>query len=333
MKALGPFLQRYGILVAFLVLFLIAGLYKPDIFLKPENIRNLLNQNAEVGIIAIGMTLVIVTAGIDLTVGSLFALCAVVGLNVLNRVMAAQQSEMTAVWVACFTCVGMGVILGMWNGLLVAFGRITPFVATLVGLVGFRSICLATAEGGEVRSSSMNLFPNLGSGGIPIPFLTVGNNQPLKLTWGILAFVACALIAGWVLNNTRLGRYAIAIGANERAARYSGIPVNAVKFWIYTLMGAFCGIAAILSSAKLNSVSSGSSGTFYELDAIAAVVVGGSALNGGQARIWGTVVGVLFLGLITNLLIIAGVSEYYKGLVKAIIILVAVLLQRTQSQN
>lgn len=328
MKALGQFMQRYGVLVAFALLFAYNAFTQADVFLQPENLRNLLNQNVAVGIIAIGMTLVIVSGGIDLSVGSMLALSGALAVLALNKQLAGGAAESTAVAVGFAVCLGVGSFLGALNGFLISIGKVAPFVATLVGLVSFRSLTLAMAEGGEIRSQSSEVFPGIGSGGLPLPFLQSAGGKPLVLTWGILAFVACALLAGFVLNWTKLGRYTVAVGANERAAKYSAVNTGLTKFWVYTLLGLFTGVAAFTQGARLNSVASSSMGLYYELDAIAAVVIGGTSLRGGSGRIWGTVVGVLLLGMITNMLVVAGVSVYWQGVVKGAIILAAVLMQR-----
>ncbi|MGI8922906.1 MAG: ABC transporter permease [Fimbriimonadales bacterium] len=328
----GAFLQRYGVLVAFLILFVVSAAWRPDVFLQPENLRNIVNQNVPVGIIALGMTLVIVTGGIDLSVGSMMALTAALGVLALNKMMAGGASESTGAAVAALACGGSGAALGALNGFLVSAGRVAPFVATLVGLVAFRSLCLAIASGGELRSSSSEVFPGLGRGGIPLPFIETQSGSPLIVTWSIILFMLAALIAGFILNKTRFGRYAIAVGANERAAKYSAVNTGAAKFWAYTALGVFVGLAALTSATRMNSVATSSLGLYYELDAIAAVVIGGTSLRGGSARIWGTVVGVLLLGVITNLLVVAGVSVYWQGVVKGAIILAAVLIQRGKSE-
>lgn len=328
MKNFGTFMQRYGVVVAFVILFAISAMWKPDIFLKPENLRNLLNQNAPVGIVAVGMTLVIIAGGIDLSVGSLLVLAAALGLWTLNKQVAGGASESTATALAALVSVASGAALGALNGFMVVVGRVAPFIATLVGLVAYRSLCVALAEGGEIRSASANVFPSLGSGGIPLPFIAVGNNQPLVITWAILMFIVAALVAGFLLNWTRFGRYAIAVGANEKAAKYSAVATGRTKFLTYTFLGLLTGFAALTLSTRMNSVASSTVGQFYELDAIAAVVIGGTSLRGGSGRVWGTVVGVLLLGIITNMLVVAGVSAYWQGVVKGAIILIAVLMQR-----
>lgn len=321
-------MQRYGVVVAFVILFIVSAMWKPDIFLKPENLRNLLNQNAPVGIVAVGMTLVIIAGGIDLSVGSLMVLAAALGLWTLNKQIGGGASEGAAVAMAALVSVASGTALGALNGFMVVAGRVAPFIATLVGLVAYRSLCVALAEGGEIRSASANVFPSLGSGGIPLPFISVGNNQPLVITWAILLFILSALVAGFLLNWTRFGRYAIAVGANEKAAKYSAVATGRTKFLTYTFLGMLTGFAALTLATRMNSVASSTVGQFYELDAIAAVVIGGTSLRGGSGRIWGTVVGVLLLGIITNMLVVAGVSAYWQGVVKGAIILIAVLMQR-----
>lgn len=328
---LADWLPKYGVLVALAVLIVLSAITQPGVFLSPENLRNLLNQNASVGIIAVGLTLVIAAGGIDLSVGSLMALAAALGLTALNKLTGSGQPEHLAVLGAAVTCLSVGTGLGALNGLMVSWGRIPPFIATLVSLVAFRSLTLALADGGEVRSSSSGVMPGLGQGGVPLPFLPTADGRPLVITWSILAWIGVALVGGYLLNQTRFGRYAIAVGANERAARYSAINVGATKFWTYVATGTFTGLAAFFLSARMNSVASSSMGLYYELDAIAAVVIGGTSLTGGKARVWGTVAGVLLLGIITNLLVLNGVSVYWQGVVKGAIILAAVLIQRSRA--
>jgi ribose transport system permease protein len=325
------FFQRYGIVVAFVVLFIVNAVWQPDVFLQPENLRNLINQNAAIGIIAIGMTLVIVTGGIDLSVGSMSAFCAVIAMLTLNKLSALGYSEAVSVFGSVAVCVASGSMLGAFNGLLIAYARVAPFIATLVGFVAFLSVALALADGGEIRSSSSEILPQIGRGGIPIPFFDGPQGQHIIITWNILLFVFCAIIAHVLLTKTPYGRHLMAVGCNEEAAKYAAINTQQVKFGAYTLLGVLTGIAALTLSARMNSVSSSSFGILYELDAIAAVVIGGTHLNGGAGRIWGTVLGVLLLGMITNMLLIVGVSVYWQGCVKGLIILLAVLPQKWKS--
>lgn len=330
MKA-ARFLNRYGVLVAFLLLFLVNAVWQRDVFLQPENLRNLLNQNAAVGILAVGMTLVVVGGGIDLSVGSMMALVASLTVLAMNKGIANGQSESTAVGIAMLACAALGVFLGLINGFVITLGRIAPFIATLAGLVAFRSVALALGEGGEIRSSSANVFPALGDGGIPLSFIQLSGGRPLVITWNILMFALVALAGGFLLNRTRYGRHLVAVGANERAAIYSAVPVGRVKVATYAIMGLCVAIAAVGQAARLNSVSTSQVGLYYELDAIAAVVIGGARLSGGHGRIWTTVLGVLILGIISNMMVTAGVSVYWQGCVKGVIILLAVLIGRERT--
>lgn len=328
MKRFWSFIQRYDVLIVFLILFAVNAIWQPGVFLQPENLRNIINQNAAVGIVALGMTLVIVTGGIDLSVGSIMALSGVLAVLALNKVIGGGGTETKATILGLLVCLGAGTGLGAVNGVIIAYGRVAPFIATLVGLVAFRSLSLALAEGGEVRSASDNVFPSLGSGGIPIPFMHVSGGQPLIVTWGMLLFLVLGVIAGILLKKTVYGRQVTATGANEVACRYSGVNTKKIKLLTYTLLGLFSGVAAATLVTRMNSVASSSTGLNYELDAIAAVVIGGTSLRGGKGRIWGTVVGVLLLGVITNMLVTVGVSVYWQGVVKGAIILIAALLQR-----
>ncbi len=319
------FFERYGSLLALILLFSIGAVWQRDFFLSPENLRNLLNQNAYIGIMAIGMTLVITVGAIDLSVGSLMALAAAVGLTVVNRQMGSGAGETQAVAVGALTALGLGTLLGVINGLLVTVGRIAPFIATLGGLVGYRSLTLVSAEGGEIRSASNTILPRVAKGGLPFPSLPDGS--PL-FTWATVLFLLTAFAVAFLLNRTRLGRHVVAVGANERAARYSAIATSRVKLASFAILGFLCGVAAFLQLARMNSVSTSGLGQLNELDAIAAVVIGGTSLAGGKGRVWGTVNGVLILGIINTLLVASGVSNYWQGLVKGVIILLAVLIQR-----
>lgn len=323
MKRAG-FFQEYGVLVAFVLLFLVAAIRFPDSFLHADNLRNLLSQNAYVGIIAIGMTFVIISGGIDLSVGSLVALCGAVTVLTVNK--AAESGAVLVVALAA--TLAAGAVAGFANGAVIAFGRVAPFVVTLAGLAGFRSIALVLGQGGEIRST-VRSFGDFGYDGLPIPGLTNIGGKPVILYWSTLAFLLVALLGGFLLNKTRYGRYVIAVGANEKAARYSGIDARWVKVWTYTLLGGLVGLAAFFNSARMNSVGTGSVGLYYELDAIAAVVIGGTSLAGGKGRIWGTVIGVLLLTLIGMLLNLWRVDPNWQGAVRGAVILVAVLLQRT----
>jgi ribose transport system permease protein len=332
-------------------------------FLKPENLVNILWQWSGIGIIALGMTFVIISGGIDLSVGSLVALAGAVGVWMMNTVIGAgtilqgitdanvagmaptdgpvrawlahffihhhlDGSEHWGVALGIATLFAVSTSAGWLNGILIAKGRIAPFIVTLGGLAAYRSLALALADGGDLNSASDRLFPIAGQKGIAISGLHLPNGQPLQLPYMVMAFFALAVFMAVLLNKTRYGRYVLAIGSNERAARYSAIHVDRVKIITYTLMGALTGIAAFLVASNLNSVPTSTAGNLYELDVIAAVVIGGTRMQGGAGSIFGTVVGVLILGVISNMLSFLDVSPYLQGLVKGVIIVVAIYVQQ-----
>ena len=305
-----------------------------SILIKPENLLNILRQVSFVGIIAMGMTLVITLGGIDLSVGSLVAFLGGIGILLLNRLLAGNAPEWLAVAASFSLMIVGGVFAGVLNGLLVSKGRLAPFIATLGGLAAYRSLAMALVAGGEYRSASMSLFGKLGAGGIAIPGTNIAPNAPspipLLFPWPVVIFGIVAAAAWILLNRTRLGRYIVAIGSNERSAVYSAVKVDRVKIVTYALLGLCTGIAALLVASRLSSISSSSSGTLYELDVIAAVVIGGTRMRGGSGTIVGTVIGVLILGVIQNMLNLLQVSVYLQGLVKGLVIIGAVLLQRSE---
>jgi ribose transport system permease protein len=356
-------LETFGPFLALVLLVIFSG-WRSDSFLKPENVLNILRQNSFMGIVAVGMTFVIILGGIDLSVGSLLAFAGGLGIWLMNTVIqapsiisAVQQaqkleldtlphslfrmwlaercvswnlagSEGWGVGVAIAAILLAGVLAGLLNGILIAKGRLAPFIATLGAMAAYRSLALSMADGGEFRSASYKLFKVMGTGGVPLPFWEVAPGMPVSLGYPVLVFAAVAIIAHVLLKKTRYGRYVYAIGCNERAAVYSAISVDRIKILTYTLVGGACGIAGLLLASRMNSVSSSGTGNLYELDAIAAVVIGGTRMNGGSGTIRGTVVGVLILGVIANMLNLLNVSPYLQGLVKGAIIIAAVLLQR-----
>jgi ribose transport system permease protein len=374
-------IETFGPVLALVVLVIVTTIIEHatrenPVFMSVENWLNILKQNAFVGIVAIGMTIVIIGGGIDLSVGSLVAMAGGIGVWLMNAAIGASKfvaendaaikqhaedaamglnlpldlphpavqvwfshlfqrlgmadSEACGVAIALIAAMLIATLAGWIGGFIIAKGRIAPFIATLGLLAFYRSAVLTLANGGEIRSASMKLFPAIGTRAV-IPSDTPGTLQ--LITWPIVVFFLVAIIAAYVLNKTRFGRYVFAIGSNERAAVYSAIHVDRIKIWTYALMGLCCGIAAVLLSSRLNSVASSSVGSLYELDAIAAVVIGGTRLNGGAGRISGTIVGILILGVINNMLGILDVSPYVQGMVKGGIILAAALLQQVGRKN
>lgn len=319
--------QVYGPLAALAVLVVGTALverlrFDPEMraFLKVQNLLNILHQQSYVGIIAVGMTFVIILAGIDLSVGAMFALLGGAAVYALNATFDASQSTTLAITAAFAVCMLGGPVLGGLNGLAVTWGRIAPFIATLGTMVIFRSLIVAPAEASEIRSQVM-------------AFEQVARGAPPYFRTSVVVFLVLAVLAQLLLTRTSYGLQVFAIGDNARAARYAGIKVERVTLLTYALLGFTCGVSALLFSSRLNAVATSSYGLGYELDAIAAVVIGGTRLQGGVGRVWGTVIGVLILGVVNNMLNMLAVSNHYQGLVKGLIILAAVLVQPGRARD
>jgi ribose transport system permease protein len=324
--------ERFGPVVALVLLILGAAIVEAALvpadqraFLSARNFANILGQNSYWGIVAVGMTFVIVLGGIDLSVGSMVALAAGLSVIAMNAAARAGWSPGAAVAAAAAVCLLGGTILGLINGLVVALGRIAPFIATLATLAIYRSLIYAPARGSEIRSE-VPAFGDLGAATIGLPGLGPGG-EPLPIRISVFVLIGLVAAAHLLLARTVLGRRIYAVGDNARAARYAGIDLRTTTIVVYTIAGLTCGVSALLNASRLNSVSTSSLGLFYELDAIAAVVIGGTRLQGGAGRVWNTLVGVLILGVVGNMLNMLGVETYYQGLVKGLIILAAVLVQ------
>ena len=301
----------------FIALILLLGvcMISNESFRSSGNLLNITRQVACMGIASLGMTLVIIAGGIDLSVGSLLALSGVCSLMVMNRIADPVPGLLAALAVALLT----GIAGGVLNGVAVTLGRIPPFIATLGTFSIFRSLALYLADAGTL--SSKNEF-----------FRDLGYCAPLGIPLSAICFLVLALIFGIVLHQTAFGRHICAVGSNPKAAQYASIALNKVRFMTYVLAGLCAGFAAFLFCSRLNSVSSTDAGLSYELDAIAGAVIGGTSMNGGSGMIAGTVAGVFILGIISNALDMWGTSVNLQGLVKGLIIIVAVLIQRKKSE-
>lgn len=277
-------------------------------FLDLSNLLNLLRQISINGLIAFGMTFVILTGGIDLSVGAILALSsAFIALLITSGV-----DPILAIIIG----VVIGFILGVVNGIFVTKGNMAPFIATLATMTIFRGLTLVVTDGNPITNLGDNyLFQLFGKGyffGIPVPAVTM-----------TLVFIILFVI----LHKTTFGRHTYAIGGNEIASKISGIKVDRVKIFIYGISGLMAALAGAILTSRLNSAQP-TAGTAYELDAIAAVVLGGTSLTGGKGRIVGTLIGVLIIGVLNNGLNLLGVSSFYQQVVKGVVILIAVLIDR-----
>lgn len=306
--------QKYASFIALLVLILISSFLSPY-FLKFQNLMNILRQVSYTGIIALGMTFVIIGGGIDLSVGSMTAFIGAIVVLLMNSLGPVIGNEVMVIVIGIATGITVGVLLGAFNGFMITKGKIAPFIVTLGSMAIFRSLTLYIGNAGEIRSSNV-LYGEFGMGSfmrIPVP------------VWVMLIL---AVILNLVLNNTRYGRYICAVGSNQNVARFSAINVDFVRFFSYTLIGILVAVSSILLASRFNAVSTSNMGIGFELDVIAAVIVGGTALTGGRGTVWGTVFGAVMLGVINNMLNMVGVSPYLQGTVKGIVILGAVYIQR-----
>jgi ribose transport system permease protein len=300
-------LQEYALVGVVLLLILAGAVLESDDFLTSDNLLNVLRQASIVGVLAIGMTFVIATAGIDLSVGSMVAAAAIAG----------GQFVESGSFVFFLAALGMGILLGSINGGAVAYGRVPPFMATLAMLLAARGIALWMSD-----KTPISIFELEG-------IRWFGNGEVLGIPSSAVVFLAITVI-GWVLlNRTRYGRYVVAVGGNREAARIAGVKVRPIIFSVYVLSGICVAIAAVMLTGRLASASP-LVGNLYELDAIAAVVIGGTSLAGGRATIVGTFLGVITFALIFNLLTLMGLAIEIQQITKGAIILAAVLVQRRE---
>ncbi len=298
-------LSRYGIVLALGALVLVLALLSPS-FLTPSNWLNVLRQIAVNALLAFGMTVVILGAGIDLSVGSILAFTGAVaaGLSVAGWPPA----------LAILVALVLGALNGLFNGVFVAYARIAPFIVTLAGLTIFRGATLVYTNGMPITGlpDTFNVIGNAVWLGIPLP------------VWITLAFLA---LTHFLLRYTALGRAIYAVGGNEEAARLSGISVTRIKLFQYAYSGLACALGALVLNGRLNSAQP-TAGVGFELDAIAAVVVGGTSLFGGRGTVMGTFLGALIIGVLNNGMNLLNVSAFYQQIVKGGVILGALLIDR-----
>jgi len=310
-------LQVVGPIVALIALVLI-GMALNSNFLSYANITNVLARSSFIGIIAVGMTFVITAGGLDLSVGSMAAFVAGLMILVMNLLTDRLGVTLPVIFPGVALALLSGLVVGLINGLLITRVGIEAFIVTLGTMGIYRSLITWLADGGTLSLGfeMRELYRPVYYGGIA------------GISWPILAFVAVAIIGEIVMRHTAFGRHCAAIGSNERVARYSSIAVLRVRLATYVLLGVLVGFAVVMYVPRLGSASA-STGLLWELEAIAAVIIGGTLLKGGFGRIWGTVVGVLILSLIGNILNLTDfVSPYLNGAIQGAVIILAVVLQR-----
>jgi inositol transport system permease protein len=311
------FLARFAPLIFLIVLMAAFAAFQPR-FLTLLNLFNILRQVSIYGLLAVGMTFVILTAGIDLSIGSLVAFAGLVaaavskgGLSNRFTVGAGEAAASNPWYLAALAAIAVGVLGGFIQGVAITRLKVPPFVVTLGGMSAFRGAALLFAAGGPISGFEPNLVW-IGQGKIfdqiPVP---------------VVIFLAFAVLAHIALRYTRYGRQVYAVGGNPEAARLSGLNVRAVTTSVYVIMGFFAGLGAFVLSARLNSAEA-VAGTGYELTVIASVVIGGTSLFGGVGTIFGTVIGTILIGVLLNGLVLMDVSAYIQQIIIGIIIVLAV---------
>lgn len=297
-------LETYSLILVVLALVVILSIATRT-FLTSSNLLNVLRQISINGILAIGMTFVVLTGGIDLSVGSIVAFCGIVSAGLI------RDAKLPMVQVIVISLL-IGIVMGMFNGYFVAFWNAAPFVVTLSLMTIARGMTFVYCNGKPISPLTAE-FLNIGRGdilGIPIPAFIL-----------FLVFI----IGFMMLKYFSIGRYIYAVGGNENSAMVSGINVRLVKLTAYAVSGCLCGLVAIILTSRV-SAGMPQAGQSYELDAIAATVIGGTSLSGGRGRLWGTILGALLLGIVSNGLDLLNVSSFYQQIVKGIIILGAILI-------
>jgi ribose transport system permease protein len=310
----ASFVQRQGALLALLLVGAFAAV-RYERFLTEENLTNVLRQQSMLGLVALGMTFVILTGGIDLSVGALVAVSGVAAASFAGQGVTASLA----------VGVGLGAALGLTNGLFIAKARIQPFIVTLAMMIAARGAALLyTGEKSVGVGPQATGFRQLARGEVYLGLFSV----PYPV-----AILALAFVVGWlVLGYTRFGRHTYALGDNEEAARLMGLNVGRVTLGVYVLSGALAGLAGVLDAARLGS-GRPVAGVGWELDAIAAVVVGGTLLTGGQGGVGSTLVGVLLLGVILNVLTQENISPWWQLVLRGVILLAVVIVQNRLSKR
>jgi ribose transport system permease protein len=311
LKKAGQFLIEYNTLVIFLVMVLISSLFS-DVFFSHTNITNLLRQVSGIGIISMGMLLVILTGGIDLSVGSVVA---------LTSVLCGYFLQFMPLPVALACSVIAGIVVGSFSGYLVSVHRMAPFIATLAAMT------IARGAGFIISKGSPIIIESSGSG-----LTSFGTGSILGIPYPVFLIFAIFFLVFFILKYTVFGRLIIAIGSNEEAVRLSGIKLKRYKFAVYGITGGFAALAGIISTSR-TGVGSPIIGVGLELDVIAAVVIGGASLSGGKGTALNTMLGVLILGIIGNLMNLQNVPAYPQQVIKGLIIIAAVLMQGYKSRT
>lgn len=302
--------QNLGTIVALIILIVFVSVLNPA-FLQVNNLLNLMRQLIINGFIALGMTFVILTGGIDLSVGSTLALTSAIFAGLL-------QGGMPTI-LAILISLGLGLILGLLNGILITKGKLAPFIVTLATMTIFRGLTLVYMDGRPIAGPKDDFA-----------FQFLGKGQFFGIPFQVILFIIAYLILWILLTKTSYGRKIYAVGGNEKASFISGIKIDKVKILVYVISALMAVLSGLVLTSRLNSAQP-TAGSAYEMDAIAAVVLGGTSMTGGSGSLTGTLIGILILGVLNNGLNLLGVSSFYQQIVKGVVILIAVLIDRKRN--
>jgi ribose/xylose/arabinose/galactoside ABC-type transport system permease subunit len=299
------FYEIYGMLLVFIVMMIAFSIISPN-FLSPTNILNVLRQISITGILAIGLTYVIITAGIDLSVGSTIALVTVL--------VAGTQEQ--GILLSILIGVGAGIAVGFVNGIGIAYGKVPPFVMTLGTMSMASGLAFMYSNGLPIRVNDPS-------------FLQIGNGYLGQIPLPAIYFLIIILVSHFILKNTKFGRYIYSIGSNEEATRLSGVNIKNNLIMVYVVSGLLAGVGGIIYTSQLG-IGTAVAGQGYELTAIAAAVVGGASLNGGSGTMWGTFLGAAIIGTLGNIMNLTGVSPFVQTFLTGVIIVLAVLIKQNK---
>ena len=311
--------SEYSFILSFILLVIIAGVVNKNFFTW-TNISNIFIQSSMIGLIAMGMSMVISAGQIDISVGSQVALIGGFGILVLN----ATGSTIIMI----LFCGVFGLLIGTVNGLLITKGGMPSMIATMAMMGAARSIINHFGSGGPftVSKELFGSFRMLAVGGIPL----WGN---VKIPYLMIIFIVVAIIFDVIMKQTKLGKHIYAVGSNETSARLSGVNVDLIKILVFAITGLMCGLAAVIYASRMTAVAAASAASGYEMETIAAVAIGGTAMSGGRGKILGTFMGVLMFKMISNILTAADVSTFLNGAISGAIIVIAVLMQNYQNRK
>lgn len=305
--------SKYSIVFVFIILFAICALLTGGKFAQWNNITTIFRNSSTIGIIALGMTFVIISGGIDLSSGPVMATA--------GLVLVYLQKSGTPLVLAILACIAVGAAFGFINGIITTKVKVPPFIVTLATGIIARSVTMYLGNGATITGNNQDTF-----------FKSIGNGSWLTVPTPFIVMVVVAILLTVLLIKTKFGTFVCAVGCNETAAKYSGIKVDRIKILTYIIAGICVGIASTIEISRMVAVSSTTTGDGYEFDAITAVLVGGTSLAGGRGTLYGTVIGAIILFFVNNMMIQLTISPYLTGAVKGLVILIAVLLQ-SRSKN